>query len=225
MPVFSLTIPSTKKKVQYRQFTVREEKMLTQAEESEDLSVIANAVKEIIEACVKGIPDASQLALFDVEYIMTKIRAKSVGEVIDLNLPCDIDSSHPRAMVRVDLDKIEVKIPDDHKNRFDLTETLGVVMKYPSLENLSQVEDAELDEMIAMCIDSIYTPEEVFYAKDQTREELLEFVQSLTSAHAKEIEDKFFRTMPVYEHWVEYECPGCGHKHRKVIRGMANFFA
>ena len=95
LPIFSLVIPSSGKRVNYRPFTVREEKMLAQAQQSADIHVITNALKEVIRACVKDVGDVDTLALFDIEYIITKIRAKSVGEYLDLSMPCDADENHP----------------------------------------------------------------------------------------------------------------------------------
>ncbi|MHB8123667.1 MAG: T4 family baseplate hub assembly chaperone [Desulfuromonadaceae bacterium] len=224
LPIFNLVVPSSGKRVNYRQFTVREEKMLVQAQESDDIHTIATAVKEIIRACVEGVI-IDTLSLFDVEYIVTKIRAKSVGEKIDLRLPCEADPTHEKIPVRVNLDELEVKFPEGHSNKIELWENTGVVMRYPTLDDLQAYETADGVEAIIMCIDYIYTAEEVMYAKDHTKEELVDWLESLTDEHTDRIEQTFLKTMPVLKYDLEYTCPQCGHKHKKYIKGLASFFA
>ena len=225
LPIFSLTVPSTGEKVTFRQFTVREEKMLAQAQQSEDVGTIVNAIKCIIDECVTGLKDPSSLALFDLEYIITKIRAKSVGETIDMQMPCEADATHRPIPVRVELDKIEVITPPGHSKNIKLYDGVGIVMKYPSLSMLTEFEQmTDPFEAVIMCIDHIYTEEEIFYAHEQTKEELQEFLEGLTSTQFKLIETTFLETMPKFEYNLDYTCPECGHEHHKVIKGMSNFF-
>jgi hypothetical protein len=224
LPIFELIVPSTKQKIKFRQFTVREEKLMAQAEESEDLKVIANAVREVISLCTVGIKDVDALALFDIEYIITKIRAKSVGEIVELVLPCDVDSLHERAKVPVDLDKAEVIFPEGHQKKIHLFGDVGIMMKYPSFADLENFANfSGLDAIIA-CIDYIYDNDEVHYKADQTKEELEDFINSLTEKQIMSIEELFLKKMPVFEYWVTYKCPTCGKEHKKVIKGLANFF-
>lgn len=225
LPIFSLVIPSTKKRVNYRPFTVREEKMLAQAQQSDDIHVISNAIKEVIKNCIKDIGNIDELALFDIEYIIAKIRAKSVGEYLDLSMPCDIDPSHERTLVRVNLDKIEVEIPENHTKNILLFDDVGVIMKYPSIEDLEKFEEVDTIGAIKLCMEQIYTNEEVFYVKEQTDKELIDFIESLTEQQVLKIQNQFFDTMPVYQHKLEYKCPTCGHEHKKLIKGLSNFFA
>jgi hypothetical protein len=224
LPIFSLTVPSTGEKVKFRQFTIREEKMLVQAQSSEDMVTIVNAITSVIQECVTGIKDISQLALFDLEYIMTKIRSKSVGEHVDLSLKCEADPEHPNILVRVDLEKLEVKIPENHSKKVPLYADVGIVMRYPNLGDVADFEDMTPFEAAVKCVDYIYTDEEVFYSKDQTTEEMVQFLESLTHEQFKKIETTFFSTMPSFEHELNYKCGKCGHQHNKVIKGMSNFF-
>lgn len=224
LPIFSLVIPSTKQKINFRPFTVREEKVLAQAQLSEDINVISNSIKEIIKNCCEGIKNVDELALFDVEYIITKIRSKSSGEYIDLKMPCDIDSSHERTPVRINLETLEVHFPEGHETKILLFEDVGVQMKYPTLSDLEKFEEASGLDAIILCTDSIFTSEEIFYAKEQTKEELEEFYNNLTKQQIEKIEDKFFKRMPRFEYNLEYECITCGHKHKKLIKGLSNFF-
>lgn len=225
LPIYNLKVPSTGKTVTFRQFTVREEKAMVQAQQSEDMDVITNAVSEIILACVPSIKNINELSLFDIEYIITKIRAKSVGETVELNMICDVDEDHERTPVSIDIDKLEVKFPKGHTNNIKLYDDVGVVMRYPSLKDIKKLQEVDGLETILSCIDHIYTSEEMFEAKDQTREELLSFLNSLTLPQIEKIESSFFRTMPTYTCELEYKCKECGHMHNKVIKGLANFFA
>lgn len=225
LPIYSLKIPSSGKTVNFRQFTVKEEKAMIQAQESEDIKVITNAVTEIILACVPSLKSLDELALFDIEYIITKIRAKSIGESVDLMMLCDVDSEHKRTPVSIDIDRIEVTFPEGHSKTIPLYNDVGVVMRYPSLKDLNKVETLDGLSTIVSCIDHIYTAEEIFDAKDQSREELVDFVNSLTLPQIEKIEKTFFNTMPVYKYDIHFKCIDCGHEHTKVVKGLANFFA
>lgn len=225
LPIYSLKIPSSGKTVRFRQFTVREEKAMIQAKESEDMDVILNAVKEVITTCVPEITNIDELALFDIEYIITKIRAKSVGESIELNMLCDIDDSHARIPYAIDLEKLEVTFDPSHSKDIKLYEDVGVVMRYPSHKDIKFFETLTGVELIALFIDYVYNTEEIFYAKDQSKQELLDFLHGLTLKQIQNIENKFFKTMPVYKYDMKYTCKECGHEHYKVIKGLASFFA
>lgn len=224
LPIFNLKVPSTGKTVKYRQFTVREEKAMIQAQQSEDLEIILNAVKEIISACVTGIDDVDELALFDIEYLITKIRAKSVGEKIELRLLCDIDETHTPTPVLVDVDRIEVKFPEGHTKTIPLYDDVGVVMKYPNIKTAQNIGNLDGLDLIVSTIDYIYTADEVFHSKDSTKEELLEFLNNLTITQIEKIEQSFLKTMPTYTHTLTYKCKDCGYEHQKTIKGLASFF-
>jgi hypothetical protein len=224
LPMYATVIPSTKQRIKYRGFTVREEKQLLIAQESDDVDVIFSVIREIIAACVEGDVDVERLAVFDVEYLMTQIRAKSVGEVVTLNMPCEIDPTHKTALVPIDLTKIEVDFPPNHQTAIVLFDDVGVQMKYPTIGDIAKMENASGIERVRICIQSIFTDQEVFDAADQTPGELTEFIESLTQPQLQKIEDQFFKTMPTYIHEFEYKCPECGHVHKRLVRGISNFF-
>lgn len=224
LPIFETTVPSTGQTLHFRQFTVREEKALVQAQETEDLKIIANAVKEVLTECIKEDIDVNDLALFDVEFLMTKIRSKSVGELIDLKMPCDADPSHNRTPHRLNLETLKVKIPEGHSTNIKLYGDVGVIMRYPSLNDLEKFETVDGIDAAVICVEQIYTDDEVFHAKDQTHEEVREFLTDLTAVQFEKIEQEFFNNMPVFEYEFEYSCNDCGHKHKKIIKGLANFF-
>lgn len=224
LPIFNLEIPSTGQRVTFRQFTVREEKVLIQAKEHDDINIMKNAIKQIISSCVTGIENVDDLTLFDVEYILTKIRAKSVGEIVELTMPCDADPKHDRINVQINLDEIHVTTPEGHSKNVLLYDDVGIALKYPSIDDVDKIEDVSEFDAIILCVDYIYTGEEVFLAKEQTREELVEFLESLTQKQIEKIDAVFFRTMPEFKHEFSYKCPTCGHEHSKVIKGLSNFF-
>ena len=229
-PLFSLTIPSTEKLVQYRPFLIKEEKALMIAQQSEDPRVMMNTLKQVIEGCVKGGIDANSLATFDIEYIFTQMRAKSVGEVIDLNLKCDVCTDEKAvAPVRIDLTELKVIKPEGHSTKIKLFDNVGVILKYPSLETILKFETAntgnidQLFDIVVECIDCIYNDEEVFYAKDQTKNDLIDFLNNLTSDQFVKIQT-FFETMPKLKKEIDYSCPVCGKEHNKVLEGISSFF-
>lgn len=224
LPIFSTVIPSTQKKIKFRGFTVKEEKALLLAQESEDAEVIINAVNEILSACIQDKVDILKLATFDVEYLMTHIRAKSVGETVKLRMPCDENADHKRTNIELDISKINVKIPENHHKVIKLYDDVGVTMKYPTMQTIVDVESATGLEVILMCLDNIFTGEEVFPASEQTREELVDFLDGLTKSQVEKIEKEFFETMPSFEYEFEYKCQECGAEHKKIVRGLASFF-
>jgi hypothetical protein len=224
-PSYNLTIPSSGEKIIYRPYLVKEEKALLLAEQSEDLQVIVDTMKTVISACVKtkGF-DVSRLAIFDLEYILMNIRSKSVGEISEVNIPCS--SCGAVHQVAIDLSKVEVKKHPDHKQKIQLFDQVGIVMKYPSIDILTRLEDdndvtATFDATID-CIDYIYDESNIYYAKDRTRQELIDFVENLNSESFKSIED-FFLTMPELEVKAEFKCIQCNTHNEKILEGLQNF--
>jgi hypothetical protein len=231
--IYTLEIPSLKKTVKYRPFLVREEKALLIAQQSEDPDVMINTLKEIISGCIKDKIEVEELATFDIEYIFTQIRAKSVGEVIELIFSCDEDhgDENEKAKVKIsfDLTKINVEVPAGHSKKISLFGDVGLVMKYPTINvihELDQIQKNDIDavfSIIAKSIDYIYSGDELHYAKEQTKEELLEFLNNLTSEQFGKIQT-FFQTMPSIKKEVDYKCPVCGKEHHATLQGLSAFF-
>lgn len=234
-PVYTITIPSTKKEFKFRPFLVKDEKALLIAQQSEDPTVMLDTVKEVIKACAnpKTPIDVEKLASFDVEYIFLQMRARSVGEFVDLVFQCDNDhgdeNEKARATVRIDLSKVGVEFPEGHTNKIKLFGNVGIVMKYPNIETLKKLEQSnendidQIFDVVLDCIDYIYDESEVFAAKDQSKEELLEFLNNLTSEQFEHVQN-FFQTMPSLKTWVDYKCPVCGKDHHKYMEGLQSFF-
>ena len=231
-PTYELTLPSTGKTVQYRPFLVKEEKLLVIALESEDNKQITTAIKAVLKACVltKGIK-IETLPTFDIEFLFLNIRGKSVGEELDVNIVCP-DDEKTEVAVKIDLDDIEVQRDENHTNQIKLDDTLMMEMKYPSLDefiknNFDFNDKNQMDQsfqLIASCIDKIYTEDEVWATADCTKKEVNEFLEGMNSNQFKEIE-AFFTTMPKLSHTISVTNPKTKVKSDVVLEGLAAFFA
>ena len=231
-PTYSMVLPSTEKEINYRPFLVKEEKLLVLALESEDTKQITNAIKAVIKACVltKGIK-VEALPTFDIEYLFLNIRGKSVGEDLEVNIICP-DDDKTQVPVTIDLDDIQVQKTEGHTNKIKLDGNIMIEMKYPSLnefiksnfdmeEGKNQMDQSF--ELIAQCIDKIYTEEEVWSTSDCTKKEMSEFLESMNSAQFKQIE-QFFTTMPKLSHTVTVTNPETKVKSDVVLEGLASYF-
>lgn len=230
--VYTTTVPSTKQEIKFRAFLVREEKALLIAQQSEDPVVMMDTLKQIIKSCVRTELDVETLALFDIEYIFAQLRSKSVGEIVEIVVACDVcpdEDTKARVKLTFDLSKLQVNFPTEHTKKIGLFDDVGVVMRYPSLsmikdlEGMDQADADSVFRVITSSIDLIYDGDELHYAKDQTREELQEFLENLTQEQFKKIQ-QFFETMPKLSKEVQYDCPVCKHHHEKVIEGLNSFF-
>lgn len=229
-PVYTIKIPSTNQEVKIRPFLVREEKALLIAQQSEDLNVMVNTLKEIVSSCIKDKVDVDSLSVFDLEYIFTQLRSRSVGEFVELLFFCDdCDDEKANTKLTVDISKIGVKGVEEHVKKIALYDDVGIMMKYPNIETLIALEKVKegnfeaIFDVVADCIDYVYTKDEIFHAKEQTKEEISEFLNSLTQEQFKKIE-RYFETMPKLSHDVTYDCPLCKKHHEKVLEGVESFF-
>ena len=231
-PTYELELPSTGETIKYRPFLVKEEKLLVIALESEDTKQISTAIRAVIKNCIltRGIK-VEQLPTFDIEYLFLNIRGKSVGEELEVNLICP-DDGETQVAVTINLDDIKVKKSDNHSNRIQLDDSIMMEMKYPSLDefiknNFDLKEQSAMDqsfELIASCIGTIFTEDEVWAAADCTKKELNELLESMNSSQFKDIE-KFFETMPKLSHTVKVKNPKTKKESDVVIEGLASFFA
>ena len=233
-PTYELKLPSSNKKVRYRPFLVKEEKILVIALESKSENQITNAVTDVLKKCIltKGV-DVDNLPTFDIEYLFLNIRAKSIGEDIKLNVTCP-DDNQTKVPVTIYVDEIKVQKQRGHKTDIALDDKLSLRMKYPSLSqfvknNFNTDDEAQtvVDKtfrVIADCIDTIFTEEDAWDAKDYTPQERIDFVQQLSSKQYKEVE-KFFSTMPKLSHTIEIVNPKTKKKSSIVLEGLADFFA
>jgi hypothetical protein len=231
-PTYELEIPSTHKKIRYRPFLVKEEKVLIMAMESEDQRQITNAIKNVISNCVlsRGIK-VDQLSTFDIEYLFLNIRGKSVGETVEVLITCP-DDGETQVPVTIDLDAIKVKNSPEHTRDIVLDENLTMRMKYPSLDefiksNFSLEDGMSVDEsfqLIASCVEQIYNEEESWSASDCTKKEMITFIEDLNTKQFKEIEN-FFDTMPKLSHTITVKNPNTEVESEVVLEGLSSFFA
>ena len=233
-PTYELVLPSNNKKVKYRPFLVREEKILVMALETEDMKQITNSIVQILDDCIltKGV-DVTKLASFDIEYLFLNIRAKSVGESVEVNITCP-DDEKTTVEMNINIDSIKVKKDRKHKDIIKLDDTLSMKLKYPSMEQFMEnnfdVNEATADNvskslgLITTCIDQIYNDEESWDAGESSKDELTDFIEQLNTKQFKQIE-KFFETMPKLSHKIKIKNPKTEVESEVVLEGLAAFFS
>lgn len=224
-----LTIPSTGKKVKYRPFLVKEEKVLILAQESGSQKEVARAIKDVIAACVqtRGFK-IDELATFDIEYLFLNIRGSSVGGDVEVIVTCP-DDEVTRVPVTIYLDDIAVVFDDEHSQTIKLDDTYSVKMKYPTMEMVMDTDAENVDvqqslELIAGCIDQIYSEEESWAAADSSTKELVAWIEDLEPKQFQQLE-RFFETMPKLSHTITVKNPETGVDNDIVLEGMGSFFA
>ena len=232
-PTYELKMPSSGKKIKYRPFLVKEEKILIIALESRNQNEITNAVKDVLKKCIltRGVK-VDDLPTFDIEYIFLNIRAKSIGEDIRLTVTCP-DDRETQVPVTIYVDEIKVTKPEGHTNDVVIDDKLTLRMKYPSLnqfvENNFEVDDDpevlvnKTFKVVADCMDTVFTEEDAWEAKDYTSSERVKFVEQLNSKQYKKVEN-FFATMPKLSHTIEVVNPNTKKKSSIVLEGLADFF-
>jgi hypothetical protein len=230
-PTYELELPSTKQKIKYRPFLVKEEKLLVLALESEDTKQITTAIKTVLKNCIstKGVK-VETLPTFDIEFLFLNIRGKSVGEEIELNIIAPDDETTP-VEIKIDVDDIKVQENKDHTKKIKIDDVLMMEMKYPSLEqfiktnfDFNEVNDMDKSfELISSCIDKIYSEEEVWSSSDVTKKEMIDFLEQMNSLQFKEIE-KFFNTMPKLSHTIKVKNPNTKVTSDVVLEGLSSFF-
>ena len=229
VPIYELTVPSTDEKIKYRPFLVKEEKLLLIAMESGENSDILRAVKDIVDACTFNKMKIGNMPMFDVEYIFLQIRSKAVGEVSTLRVLC-LDDMKTYAKVEVDLNEIEVRVTDAHTNKIELSDEMGVIMKYPTVDSfvenkIDDISRANMLDVIITCIDKIYDKkgEEVYDAKDSTKQELIDFVEQMNTTQFADVQ-KFFDTMPSLTHEITVKNPKTKKESKVTLNGLNDFF-
>ena len=229
-PTYELNLPSNDKKIKYRPFLVKEEKILILAMESEDTKQITNAITDVLNSCIitRGVK-VDKLPTFDIEYLFLNVRAKSIGEVVDLVVTCS-DDGETKVDVAVNLDDIKVERKENHKTDIKLDKNLSLRLKYPSMEQFIKsnfdFDGTNVDasfKMIAGCTDQIYTDEEAWPGSDYTEKERIAFLDQLNTKQFKEVE-QFFDTMPKLSHKMTVKNPKTGVENNVVLEGLASFF-
>ena len=228
-PTYELEVPSTDEKIKYRPFLVKEEKILLMAIESAKNEEIVRAVKDIVSECTFNKLDVANMPMFDVEYIFLNIRAKSVGETSKIKVLAP-DDKKTYIETEVNLTEVQVQVDDDHTNKIELTDDMGIIMTYPTIDSFQEagiqnVKASNMLDIIASCILQIYEKngEKVYQAKDQTKKELTEFIEQLNTKQFKELQ-KFFDTMPKLKHTVKVKNPKTKKSSDIVLTGLNDFF-
>lgn len=235
VPIFETKLISTGETVKFRPFLVKEQKLFLMAAQSNDIKDITSAIKQVINNCVVSDVDIETLPTFDLEKLFMKIRAHSVGEIANLRYTCNNKVTNAEGqektcggVVEIDVNilDMEPKFGEGHNKKIELTENLGIVMKYPNfklLEKLNSKEDVDLLNLFVACIDYIYDSDQVYYAKDTPESELVEFIESMQPGDLEKIQ-KFFTTMPKFSEKFDFKCPRCGYNETITIEGIENFF-
>lgn len=236
VPIFDLKLPSTGKKIKFRPFTVKEEKLFLMATQDNDSKSAFNTIIQVLNNCILDEIDVEMLPMFDIEFIFLNLRARSIGEVVDLSYKCNNDikeesgESHKCNNVvemQINLLEIQPSVDEKHTNKIQLTDKLGIVMKYPNMQFLgNETSGDEFDmivNLIVDCIDYIYDEESIYYAKDSSREELIEFLDSLQSKELEKVK-VFFDTLPKVKKDLEFKCNKCGYHENITLEGIQSFF-
>ena len=223
---YELELPSTGEKLKYRPFLVKEQKALMIAQESEDDKLIENTFAQIINDCVFDDVDPYTMPMFDIEYIFLRIRGKSVGEKVKLNLLCP-DDEKTRVNVEIDLEKVDVQMSENHTNIVNLTKDIKLVMRYPCLKDMSGFDNmgevSSIFDMIKRCVNEIHDGDTVYNKVDISEKELDEFIDSMSTENFEQVSN-FFETMPKLSHEIEVKNPKTKKKNKILIEGLQSFF-
>ena len=222
-PTYELEQPSTGEMIKYRPFLVREQKQLMMAQESEDETSIKNAMADVITQCTLEKINPLAIPLFDVELLFLRIRSKSVGENVDLNLLCP-DDEKTKVTKTIKLEDVDVIMKEGHTNEIAITDKIKMVMRYPRLDDMLGADEIEdIFKMVYRCVHEIHDGEKVYHKIDMSEKELIDFVDSLTNEQFEKVTD-FFDSMPKVQHVVEVTNPKTKKKGEVVIDGVASFF-
>ena len=223
-PIYTLTIPSTKKKVKYRPFLVKEQKILILAMENEDQEQILDAITNTIKACLITKVDMATLALFDIEYLFLQIRARSISEEIEMRVTCG-DDGETTVDVKFMVDDVKVNFPKGHTNIIKLDDNLTIEMQYPDLDYFAKINfmDEKVDEyeLVAKCIKRVYVGEDDFTS--DSLDESKAWVEGLTNNQFEKIQS-FFETMPTLRHVLKVKNPKTKVVNEVVLEGLSDFF-
>lgn len=230
VPTYELTLPSEDKKIKYRPFLVREEKILYIAMETGQNKEMINALKDVVGACTFDTLNVDRLPIFDIEYLFLQIRAKSVSEITKFRAICP-DDGKTYVETEVDLTKVEVQVDDEHTNKIilDTQRNLGLVLKYPTLKNydvgrgLDNIEIDKVFNILIDCVDHIFEGDKIYPAKDTSKQELKDFIEGLPQDAFTKIKS-FFDTMPKLKHEIEVTNPNTNVTSKIVLTGIADFF-
>jgi len=221
-PTYKLKIPSTGKNVTYRPFLVKEEKLLMMAKEGGDTSQMVDTLKKLVSSCVEDDIDVNALTTYDIEYIFLMLRAKSVGEEVEVLVTCEHCGANKPMTLMIGED-IKLHMGEEVESKVALTSDVGVILKHPTVDAISKINTEDSMEVLISCIESIYDSTTVHNLKDYPKEEILEFVGALNVKELQKLQN-YFDNMPKIKCDLTYVCEECGKESRLVIEGLSNFF-
>jgi len=237
VPVYECILPSNKKKVKFRPFLVKEQKLLLMAAESTEVKDVVDSIKQVVKNCILDDIDVDGLPVFDLEFLFLNLRARSVSEVVKVKYKCnniiekkeDGEDKRCDNIVDIEVNVLEInpEFGEGHTSKIELTDKLGIVFKYPTFEMIESMAGKEENEvifdLITKCIDYIYDADQLYYSKDTTEDEVIDFIDGLTQEHLEKIKE-FFDSMPKVKKTVTFDCKKCGHHEDIEIEGVQNFF-
>ena len=236
VPIYEVKLISTGKTIRFRPFLVKEQKLFLMASEATDPKETINTIRQVLKNCILDELDIDSLPTFDLEFLFMNLRARSVEEVVDLKYKCnnivkndkDEDTTCTGSVeFKLNLLEIEPIKDPNHTNKIQLTENLGIALKYPSFDMIQKYESKSENEIMAGvltdCIDYVFDNDQIYYAKDQTKEELDEFIDNLQQKDLEKIK-VFFDTMPEIKKDVHFKCPKCLYEEDIQIKGLQSFF-
>jgi hypothetical protein len=224
-PTYQLTLPSTQQKIDFRPFLVREQKIIMMAQESQDEKQMVRAMSDLVTSCTFNKFDVNKLPIFDVEYMFLKIRGKSIGETVELNLMCP-DDGETQVPTKINLEEIEVSMTVGHSNMIDITDNIKLQLRYPIYSDATQVGGLDQSDgvfkLLTRCIDKIIYGDQEYNRVDITDKEIEEFIDQLNTDQFNNIVE-FFNTMPKLRHVVQITNPKTKVKSEVVLEGLQNF--
>jgi hypothetical protein len=233
VPIYETKLISTGETIRYRPFLVKEQKLFLMANESEDSKETINAIKQVLRNCILDEIDIENMATFDIEYVFLQLRARSVGEVVSLKFTCNNTVEEEKKCgntVNIDVNVLDIQptISPEHSNKVQISEKIGVVMKYPTFNSVDilGLDTDNMDEIlnvIISCIDYIYDEDNIYYAKDTPKKEMLEFVENMKQSDLEKI-SKFFDSLPKIKKEVDFDCKKCGYQEKIMLEGVQSFF-
>jgi hypothetical protein len=237
VPEYECVLPSNKKKVRFRPFLVKEQKLLLMASESVEVKDVVDSIKKVVKNCVLDEIDVETLPVFDLEFLFLNLRARSVSEVVKVKYKCNNvvgqneegEDKHCENIVDIEVNVLEINpiFGEGHSSKVELSDKLGIVFKYPTFEMIESMADKSENDivfgLITKCIDYIYDEDQIYYSKDFSDDEIFEFIDGLRQEHLDKIKE-FFDTMPKVKKEVVFHCNKCGHHEDIEIEGIQNFF-
>ena len=236
IPTYTVKLISSGKTIRYRPFLVKEQKLFLMASEADDAKETINTIRQVLKNCILDEIDVDNLPTFDLEYLFMHLRARSVEEVVELKYKCNNEVDNEEGVkvkcngsvsFKLNILEVEPTINPEHTNKIQLTENLGICLKYPTFEMIQKYDTINEEEVMTSilvdCVDYIYDKDQIYHAKDSTKEELEEFIDNLQQKDLEKIK-KFFDTMPEIKKDVHFKCPKCAYEEDITIKGLQSFF-